>query len=385
MQPAQVYIVGLGKFLPNAPVDNDAIESVLGMVGGRPSRARRITLRNNGIQTRYYALDPATGRATHNNAQLTALAAQQALRRADWQVRDLDLLTCGTSSPDQLKPAHASMVHAELGGATLEAVSTAGVCSSGVTALKYAYLSIKGGDARRAIATGSELASNFMVARNFAPEADDRVDDAQGRPELAFEKDFLRWMLSDGAGAASLTGAPVPGRPALRIDGIEGVSLANELPVCMYSGAVKQPDGRLTGWRDAPSPMEAAREHYFAVKQDARLLDQHITRLVAPDTIAAFAAKHALRASEVDWFLPHYSSQYFRPVLAKALAASNFAIPDERWFTNLTTVGNVGAASVYLMLEALLYSGKLERGQRVLCFVPESARFSVYYMLLTVV
>jgi 3-oxoacyl-[acyl-carrier-protein] synthase-3 len=122
-----VYIVEMGSFLPNAPVENDTMESVLGMVGDRPSRARRLTLRNNGIRTRHYAIDPATRRTTHSNAQLTAAAVRDGLNRAGWQLRDVDLLACGTSSPDQLKPGHAAMVHAELGDARLEAVSTAGV------------------------------------------------------------------------------------------------------------------------------------------------------------------------------------------------------------------------------------------------------------------
>ena len=58
----KVYITRSSAFLPNAPVDNDNIENVLGMVGGRPSRARRIVLRNNGIRERYYAIDPASWR-----------------------------------------------------------------------------------------------------------------------------------------------------------------------------------------------------------------------------------------------------------------------------------------------------------------------------------
>ena len=385
MPGEQVYLVDLGQFLPNPPVDNDAIEAALGMVGGRPSRAKRLTLRNNGIQSRHYALDPNTGKATHNNAQLTALAVQDALERARWAVETLDLLVCGTSSPDQLKPAHANMVHAELGRTPLEAVTTAGVCSSGVTALKYAYLSVRSGLAQRAVSTGSELASSFMVARNFAAESVERIEQATHRPELAFEQDFLRWMLSDGAGAALLASERVPGQLGFRIDAIDGMSLAHELPVCMYSGAIKRADGRLQGWRDAADPMTAMHEHYFSVKQDARLLHQHITRLVAPDTIGAFMRKHQLRADDINWFLPHQSSEYFRPVLAKALTDSGFAIEQQRWFTNLTRVGNVGSAAVYLMLSELLRSGKLARGERVLCFVPESARFSVYFMLLTVV
>jgi 3-oxoacyl-[acyl-carrier-protein] synthase-3 len=38
-----------------------------------------------------------------------------------------------------------------------------------------------------------------------------------------------------------------------------------------------------------------------------------------------------------------------------------------------------------MMLEELMNSGRLERGQRLLCLVPESARFAAYYMMLTVV
>ena len=34
------------------------------MIAGKPSRARRIILRNNGIRQRYYAIDPNTGETT---------------------------------------------------------------------------------------------------------------------------------------------------------------------------------------------------------------------------------------------------------------------------------------------------------------------------------
>lgn len=381
----EVFIVETGHFLPNAPVDNDAVETVLGKVGGRPSRARRITLRNNGIRLRHYALDPQTGKPTHNNAQLTAAAVRDALARAGWRAADLDVLACGTGSPDQIKPGHAAMVHAELGAARLEAISTAGVCCAGIAALKFAYLMVKTGVAQHAAATGSELASTFMLARHFGAESPDEIAAADAQPALAFEKDFLRWMLSDGAGAALLAPEPNRDRMSLRIEWIEGTSLAHELPVCMYSGAVKAADGRLIGWREAPSANDILREHYFAIKQDARLLDQHISRLVAADTVGAILAKHAVNAADIDWFLPHYSSQYFRPVLARALQGAGVDIPEARWFSNLPTVGNVGAASLFLMLDALWREDKLKRGQRILCFVPESARFSVYYMLLTVV
>jgi 3-oxoacyl-[acyl-carrier-protein] synthase-3 len=375
----------MGKCLPNAPVGNDQMESVLGQVGHRPSRARKITLRNSGILSRHYAIDPATGRPTHTNAQMTAMAVRDALARVDWRVSDLTLLACGTSTPDQIMPAHAHMVHGELGETPLEAISIAGVCSSGVAALKHAYLSVRTGDCLRAVSCASELVSSFMAARNFTHDESHDATGAARTPALAFEKDFLRWMLSDGAGAALVSNLPIAGRLALRIDWIDGISLAHELPVCMYSGAVKRPDGSLRGWRNADNPEEMVREDYLAIKQDARLLDATIARLCARDTLLAIAGRRGLAAHDVDWFLPHYSSEYFRSVLMDRLAALDFGIPESRWFTNLPQVGNVGAASIYLMLEELMRSGRLERGEKLLCFVPESARFTVYYMQLTVV
>ena len=35
----KAYITGTSAFLPNAPVDNEAIENVLGMIAGKPARA----------------------------------------------------------------------------------------------------------------------------------------------------------------------------------------------------------------------------------------------------------------------------------------------------------------------------------------------------------
>src|SRR3546814_12410244 len=74
--PFQPYIPRMASVLPNAPVDNAGMEAVLGQVGGRPSRARAIVLRSNGIQSRHYVFDPQTGLQTHSNAQLTAEAVR---------------------------------------------------------------------------------------------------------------------------------------------------------------------------------------------------------------------------------------------------------------------------------------------------------------------
>jgi len=380
----EVFITKIAAFLPNEPVTNDEVENVLGVVNNKKSRALKIVLRNNGIKTRYYVLDKQTGEPKYNNAQLTAVAVR-ALNDDDFSINDIQCLSCGTTIADQLVPGHAVMVHGELGNPPCETATTIGVCSSSVSSLKYGYMNVKSGCSSNAVVTGSEVASLTLRANSYASIEDDALaEEIQRRPELAFEKDFLRWMLSDGAGAMLLEAKPRPGRLSLRIDWIEVISFANMLESCMYAGAEKESTGRLIGWREFPL-QEMIEKDVLALKQDVKLLNKHIVPLTIERGMTMVAERRNITVDEIDYFLPHISSEYFRDKLAQGLDNIGFSIPQEKWFTNLSTKGNTGAASIYIMLEELFNSGKLESGQKILCFVPESGRFLSSFVMLTVV
>ncbi len=139
-----VYITHTASFLPNDPLDNDTMESVLGQAGPKPSRARRTILRSNGIHTRYYAIDPKTRQRTHTNAQLAAEAIRK-LGGDQFKLEKIDCLACATSMADQVMPNHAVMVHGELNIPAGEVVATAGICLAGISALKYSAMAIKSG------------------------------------------------------------------------------------------------------------------------------------------------------------------------------------------------------------------------------------------------
>jgi 3-oxoacyl-[acyl-carrier-protein] synthase-3 len=373
------YITRSSACLPNAPVGNDEMEALLGQIGARPSRARRVVLRNNGIQQRYYVIDRLTGQPNYSNASLTA-AAIQGLAGGGFALEDIACLACGTSSPDQLMPNHAVMVHGELGNPVCEVVATAGVCLSGTTALKYGWMAVKSAASRNAVVTGSEVASLGLRASNYDAERTTRAD-LEANPELAFDKDFLRWMLSDGAGALLLEPAPRPGLN-LRVEWIDLFSYAHELPACMYLGAEKEADGALRGWMRY-SARERESSSVFALKQDVRLLNEAVVEYTLVKPLQRVVTRRALSPRDVDWFLPHMSSEYFRPRVAEGLKRADLPIPQERWFTNLASTGNTGSAAVYIMLDDLLRSGRVKDGQHLLCFVPESGRFSSGFIYLT--
>lgn len=380
-----VFITDLAAFLPNDPVSNEQMEAVLGMVNQLPSRTRKLILRNNKIRTRYYAIDPQTGRTTHTNAQLAAEAVRRLAPYPGFSIDDIECLCCGTTQPDQLMPGHASMVHGELKSTPCEIVSTAGICIAGMTALKYAAMNVALGQSKNAVATGSEQASSFMRSRMAGTISEQTAAQFESQPALAFSADLLRWMLSDGAGAAFLAPAPVPGRRGFKIEWIDTFSFANELDACMFAGAIKNPDGTLTGWREFDSMEQMLSQHTMLVKQDVKLLDKEIVATTANRTIPRLVAKRGIRPEEVDTFVAHYSSDYFRLPIYQGLKDVGFHIPLEKWFTNLPEKGNTGSASVYIILEELLRHPDLRPGQKVLCYIPESGRFSICYMLLTVV
>jgi len=382
MGMCDVYINDLGRFLPNAPVSNDEMEKILGMVGTRPSKARKIVLRNNGIKSRYYAIDPENGEISHSNAQMTALAVCDMARNGR-AIDEIETLICGTSSPDQLMPSHAVMVHGELASPSCEVASLSGICASGIQALKYGYMSVLSGQCEQAVVTGSELASAVMRETQFQPEIDSRLEGLEKNPMLTFGKDFLRWMLSDGAGAAWLQNRPNGDFPSLKIEWIDIQSFANELPACMYQGGAKMSDGQLRGYRNY-SPEDWLNRSILNVEQDVKLLDEHII-VTSTRALSETIKKHGLDLDTVDYFLPHLSSEYFRERLYQSYRDAGHHINMDRWFTNLTSVGNVGSASIYLMLAELFHSGRLENGQKLLLMVPESGRFTMSFTLLTVV
>lgn len=373
-----VFITRITKFLPNQPVTNEEMEEKLGVINGKTSKARRIVLRNNRIKERYYAIDE-NGEVTHNNAQLTKEAIEL-LCDTDFTTKDIQLLSCGTSSPDQILPSHAAMVHGYLKNGNMEINSPSGACCSGMNALKYGYLSIMTGQVDNAVCAGSERTSSWMKAEVFENEVE-HLKELEENPMLSFNKEFLRWMLSDGAGAVLLEDKP-NGEISLKIEWMKGYSYAFEMEACMYAGAEKKEDGNLKPWSEFPAD-EWGQMSLFAMKQDTRLLGDNIL-IKGVDSLKQAFEKYEIGPDDVDYYLPHISSYYFKEGLYKELEKQGIIIPWEKWFLNLEHIGNVGAASIYVMLEELVASGKLKKGNKILLHVPESARFSYTYAYLTV-
>jgi 3-oxoacyl-[acyl-carrier-protein] synthase-3 len=154
------------------------------------------------------------------------------------------------------------------------------------------------------------------------------------------------------------------------------------METCMYMGGEECENGTLKSYMDY-SPEDLVSRSVLSIKQDVKLLGEHIIFL-GGEKLKEVCKKKGLSVDSIDYYLPHMSSEFFRSKMYDQLEKNGMTIPYEKWFVNLSSVGNVGAASIYLMVDELFRSGKLQKDQKILLLVPESARFSYSFALLTV-
>ena len=371
------YINQIGKYLPGNPISNEEMEEYLGMVGGVPSRLRPKVLNQNKIEQRFYALDKQQ-RTTISNAAMAAHSVRDAISRSEITLDDLELLVTATSQGDLPLPGFASMVHGELKNKPCEIASLHGICASSVLALRHAVSAFKAGEVSTAAVVASELASRLLKAPRFEEQGfgKDR--------RLPFETEFLRWMLSDGAGALLLSDEPASSGLSLEVESMHIKSYANQFAPCMYVG--KKDNVSLEdvyGWLDYPGYMEAASDGAINLHQSVNMLDDVIR--VCINGVFELVEDGKLNPEQIDWWVTHYSSHIFREQAYDLLVRGGITIEPEKIFSNLYSRGNMGSASFYLMLEEMLNEGHLDPGQRLFCIVPESGRFLFGYVILKVV
>lgn len=372
-----VYITASGTYLPNAPVDNETMADFIGLIDDQSDRLRKFVLRRNGIATRYYALD-RDGKATHSNAAMAAGAVRAAFDHAGVGLERLDLLSTATAQGDLLVPGHASSVHGELACQPIEIANFQSVCASSMMALRAAWLGVKADEKQAAVAVGSEATSRWLRA-SFYRDALPHLKTTADR----MSAEFLRWTLSDGAGALLLQPQPGDGL-SLRIDRMKTVSFANKFPACMYAGAPVGAQGDLlNSWACFGDPETAARSGAMILLQDMPLLKDIFVEWVAE--IARLADAGWVDMDKVDWMLCHYSAESLRTEIAGMMKASNVLVPLDRWFSNLRDKGNTGSAAIFVMVDEFLKSGRAKKGDTAFCIIPESGRALISFMHFTVV
>jgi 3-oxoacyl-[acyl-carrier-protein] synthase-3 len=355
------YITSTGAFLPGDPVENRSIPQYLGRVMGE-GRVREKILAVNGIQKRHYSLDKKQN-ATHSIYELAAEAVKDCLSQ-DQPVPRIDYLSAGTTYAPILAPGLSSLLHDQLSKEkviehSLEINSNSGICSSGAQALVNATRAVKSGEANAAVCVGVEQSSIGLRSKAFRAVYDIPAILRNVRTSRWFMSVFLRFMLSDGAGAFLLEPQPGERGFSLRVNWTYSRSFANQAPLCMQ-----------------------LQSNPLMLSQDVRILAKYMAPLSREAVVGALC-EHGESLDSYTVVLPHMSSYYFEPAVKKIIAELSPSREVPYW-TNLRTAGNTGAASIYIMLDEYLKTRPVAPGDRILLFVPESGQFNYVLASLTV-
>ena len=364
----RTYLARSAAFLPGEPVDNLGMDRFIGTINKMSSRIKKRILAENGIRLRHYAIDPE-GNSLHS---VTSMGARVVERLLEQEPR-LDFLAAATTGGDCAAPGLANLIQGEMHLPPLETLSISGICAASIGALNAAAQAVESKTARRAVALASEFPSRLFKVSRFRERESD-VD---------FDAHFLRWMLSDGAGGVLLTDRPAATGLSLKLRWIHQKSFSGDMPTCMQVG---QSVGNASpGYLDYSTLAQAESAGAFDLRQNIRILP-NLFDLGLHEYADLVRAAH-IDPKRVTWFLCHYSSERFRPMMAKLMQEAGIAIAEEKWFSNLATKGNTGSASIFIILDEFLRtkSESLKAGDLVFGFVPESGRFSVAYFLLEVV
>jgi 3-oxoacyl-[acyl-carrier-protein] synthase-3 len=356
-------------------VPNEEIEDYIGKAGRSVSSLKEVTLANCGIKTRHYAIDK-NQQTVISNAAMSAGAVRIAADRAGLGPDDVELLCAATTIPDVIAPGHASMVHGELGYGPLEIATMHGICSSGMMALKNAYLQVAIGEKRVAISVASESVSRTLKSSRY-----EEMGAAAEEGTLPLEAAFLRYMLSDGAGAVVIEPEPKASGVSLRIDWISLTSYANTETACMYLGSKTKACAQ--SWGDYPSASAAEAAGALVLRQDLSLLP-HLVSL-GVDEYERLLKLGKFDPSTLTWVPAHYSSERMKEMVLQEFSRRGVDGRQEIWYSNLPTVGNIGSASIYIILDDMMQQGLIKDGDTLLCMVPESGRFAISFMHLTAV
>lgn len=364
-----VYITGHARHLPGPAIDNASMDAFVAPLNRMSTRIRKRILEENGITSRHYGIDESG--ATHTSPEtMAARAITECLHTAGLPLDSVGMLVTGGCGGDALLPGFANMVLGELAGPPMQTLTSHGICASGIAAWEAAASAIELGAHEHALVTAAEMPSRLFKRSRFAG-CDYDAD---------FDAHFLRWMLSDGAGALLLSSRP--GTEAglrLKLRFIHQRSFSGDYPVCMQLGMSAR-GGRshldYDRWQDAEA------DGALLLRQDIRLLP-HLFDVCIHEYVKLVQSGE-INPERIDHFLCHYSSEKFAPVVDDLMQKAGLAIPRERWYSNLTTRGNTGAASIFIMLDEFLRTREVRAGQQILCFIPESGRFTASFVLIEV-
>lgn len=356
-----VKIIGSGMFLPGEKLTIHQVDDVLGRLDRAPKRINKWLGRMKGLMDEmldvdfyHYAIDPITRTFTDDNISMSVKAAKQAIAQANIEASDIDFIAYGSAHQDQM-PTASVRIQESLGIECCAEMSIHSNCTSAYKAFLIAYDFIRLGRAKTALVVSSSISSSELRAEYYNQEI------------VKKEELFLRYFLSDGAGAIILQAQDSFSTQGLYVENVYIESVGGKKPAAMLN---KRP----AYWMN---PKEEYEKGYHHLTQ---MFNEQLGEHFHEDGGSVFfhGLKRMIEQFEVDvsklkYFQVNFPSKHISELVMEE--CEKLGIRKESLYTNMSNMGYVGPPMVFICLHKILNEEKLEKGDKVLSFVTEVSKF----------
>jgi len=303
-------ITGVGKYLPDYVMTNEELEKHVDTndewIRSRTGIAERRILKDPDKATSFMA--------TH--------AAEDALKDAGVDAKEIDLIIVATVTPDYLFPATAALVQKRIGAKKAFGFDLSAACSGFLFALSTAGSMIESGRIKKALVIGADKMSSIM--------------DFTDRTTCI--------LFGDGAGAVVL-------EETEEDEGIvDFVQYTDGDENCM----LYQPAGGSLN----PATEKTVKNKLHYIRQDGRSVFKKATEGMA-DVSLEIMKKNDLSADDVAWLVPHQANLRIINATARRMGLS-----EDKVMVNINKYGNTTAATIPLCLYD--WKDKLNKGDKII-------------------
>ncbi len=319
------FISGTGFFVPPRVVKNDDLRTQYGM-----DTTHDWIVQRTGIEERRFA-DEGVG-----SADLAVPAAEQAIKNAGLEKKDIDMIVFATLSPDHVFPGSGVFLQKKLGlcdmGRFIPALDVRNQCSGFLYSLSVATGLVRSGMYKHVLVVGAETHSAAL--------------------DLTTRGRQVSSLFGDGAGAVVVSAT----------DEDRGVRR-------VYLGA----DGRHAEvlcqkvWDISKRPFIPQNEHgvgqvspemMWATMDGKQVFRHAVERMIG--SLMQVMNDEKITLKDIDLFVFHQANLRINQYIAQQIGA-----PEDKLVSNIQRYGNTTAATIPTLLAEASASGKLKRGMKV--------------------
>ena len=300
-------IKGVGMYLPEKVLTNDDISEFV-------DTSNEWIFERTGIRQRHIA---SKDQMTSDLAHMSAL---DAIRDANINAADIDLIILATSTPDQIFPSTAVKLQDMLnirGGAAFDIHA---VCSGFIYALSMADNFIKSGKYKRIMVVGSEVYSRILNWKDRATCV----------------------LFGDASGAFILEGEN-----------------NNDIRAGIIDSVIRS-DGQYRGklYCDGGPSMQSRTDNF--INMDGKEVYKHAVEKQTT-IVEELLDSAGLSIKSIDWFVPHQANLRILQTTAKKLK-----IDEEKIIVTVDKHANTSSASIPVAMTTAIRENKIKRGDILL-------------------